>query len=209
MIKQTKQVSLRCLLLAIQFLSLLAQFPRSLLPSAKSLICLGFVYNTPVPYSTEIAFHDRGPLDADRMMMAGSWSVYWYNGVIVSSEIARGLDIFELTASDVMSQNEIDAAKSIRFDQLNSQGQPHFVWPHTFALAGAYVDQLERSRGLASARVASVREALAGAEGRSGSARRSALTSLASDLDADAGRSLDGAKVRLLADAVRGMASGG
>ncbi len=30
------------------------------------------------------------------MLIAGSWSVYWYNGVIVSSEIARGLDIFEL-----------------------------------------------------------------------------------------------------------------
>jgi len=134
--------------------------------------------------------------------------VYWYNGVIVSSEIARGLDIFELTPSDVLSQNEIDAANSVRFDQLNSQGQPLFVWPHTFALARAYVDQLERSRGLASSRVDLVREALADAEGRSGSARRSVLTSLASDLDGDAGRSLDGAKVSALADAVRGLASG-
>jgi hypothetical protein len=157
----------------------------------------------------EIAFHDRGPLYADRMQMAGSWSVYWYNGVIVSSEIARGLDIFELTPSDVMSQNEIDAAKSVRFDELNSQGQPLFEWPHTFALAGAYLDQLERSRGLSASRVTAVREALADAEGRSGGARRSALTSLASGLDSDAGRSLDGAKVQMLADAVRGLASEG
>ena len=157
----------------------------------------------------EIGFHDRGPLDADRMMMAGSWSVYWYNGVIVSSEIARGLDIFELTPSEAISQNEIDAAKSVRFAQLNSQGQPRFVWPHTFALAGAYVDQLERSGGLAPDRIASVRQALADAERRTGSARRSALTGLASGLVDDAGRSLDGAKVRLLADAVRGVAAGG
>ena len=35
--------------------------------------------------------------------MAGSWSVYWYNGLIVSSEIARGLDIFELTANPLLS----------------------------------------------------------------------------------------------------------
>ncbi|MDH5316312.1 MAG: hypothetical protein OEW44_07510, partial [Gemmatimonadota bacterium] len=47
----------------------------------------------------EIAFFDRGPVDATRMQMGGSWSVYWYNGVIVSSEIARGLDILELEPS--------------------------------------------------------------------------------------------------------------
>ena len=108
----------------------------------------------------EIAFHDRGPIDANRMGMGGSWSVYWYNGLIVSSEIARGLDIFELVPSEVLSQNEIDAAKSVVLTELNSQGQPIFEWPHTFALARAYVDQLERSRGLPASRVAAVRAAL-------------------------------------------------
>ena len=154
----------------------------------------------------EIAFHDRGPTDATRMRMGGSWSVYWYNGVMVSSEIGRGLDIFELTSSEVLSQNEIDAAKSVRLDHLNSQGQPKFVWPHTFALAGAYVDQLERSRSMAEARVAAVREALATAESASGPARRTALTSLARELEGEAGRSGDAAKVRTLAEAVRGLA---
>ena len=48
------------------------------------------------PY--EIAFFDRGPVDPDRLISAGSWSVYWYNGVLVSSEIRRGLDILELVA---------------------------------------------------------------------------------------------------------------
>ena len=154
----------------------------------------------------EIAYHDRGPSDADAMGMAGSWSVYWYNGVMVSSEIGRGLDIFELIPSEVMSQNEIDAAKSVRLDHLNSQGQPRFEWPFTFALAGAYVDQLKRSRSMPEARVAEVREALAAAQGTSGSARRSALTSLARELDGEAGRSMDSAKVRTLAGAVRGLA---
>ena len=154
----------------------------------------------------EIAFHDRGPGDATRMGMAGSWSVYWYNGVIVSSEIARGLDIFELEPSEVVSQNEIDAAKSVRLDHLNSQGQPKFVWPHAFALAGAYVDQLERSRSMASARVAEVRSALAAAERASGPARRTAVRSLAGELEGEAGRSADPAKTRVLAEAVRGLA---
>lgn len=156
----------------------------------------------------EIAFHDRGPVDPTRMSMGGSWSVYWYNGVIVSSEIARGLDVFELVPSDVLSQNEIDAAKSVRLQQLNSQGQPRFVWPHTFALARAYVDQLERHNAMAAQRVAQVRQSLTQAERANGAARANALRSLAGDLEAEASRSPDPTKVRMLAGAVRGLAEG-
>ena len=53
---------------------------------------------TDAAHPKEIAFFDRGPVDSTRMAIGGSWSAYWYNGVIVSSEIARGLDIFELHA---------------------------------------------------------------------------------------------------------------
>ena len=84
---------------------------------------------TDAAHPKEIAFFDRGPVDATHFAMGGSWSVYWYNGVIVSSEIARGLDIFELTPSAFISQNEIDAAKTVHLDYLNTQGQPKFVWP--------------------------------------------------------------------------------
>ncbi len=155
----------------------------------------------------EIAFHDRGPSNPNQMGAGGSWSVYWYNGVIVSSEIARGLDIFELVPSEAISQNEIDAANSITFGHLNSQGQPRFEWPHTFALARAYVDQLERARTMAPDRIGTVRAALASAERASGSARRTALNTLAGELDGDARRSAQADKVRLLAEAVRGLAS--
>ena len=155
------------------------------------------------PY--EIAYHDRGPLNPDRMQMAGSWSVYWYNGVIVSSEIARGLDIFELTPSAFLTQNEIDAAKSVKLDYLNAQGQPKFVWPATFALARAYTDQLERSQGLSAQRIATVRQALASAETTAGTARRDALSRLSAQLNGDAAGSRDAAKVRMLAQAVRDL----
>ncbi|HET7039101.1 MAG TPA: hypothetical protein VFH97_04385 [Gemmatimonadales bacterium] len=157
-------------------------------------------------HPVEIAFHDRGPLDSTRMQMAGSWSVYWYNGLLVSSEIARGLDIFELTPSRFLSQNEIDAARSVRFEYLNTQDQPRFVWPATFALARAYVDQLERSRGLAADRIAALRRSLDQAERAAGPARRNALTSLADGLKTDATRSTDAARVRMLEDAVRRLA---
>jgi hypothetical protein len=141
------------------------------------------------------------------MAGGGTWSAYWYNGYIVSSEIARGLDIFELLPSQYISQNEIDAAKTVHFDYYNTQGQPQFVWPPSFALARAYADQLERSKGLSSSRLSAVRQALAAAESASGTQRRDALTNLAAQLDADARTSGDGGKVQSLAKAVRDLAA--
>ena len=139
--------------------------------------------------------------------MGGSWSAYWYNGSIVISEIARGLDIFQLTPSAFISQNEIDAANSVHLDYLNTQGQPKLVWPATFSLARAYVDQLERSSGLPTARIASVRQALTSAESAAGAARQGALTQLAAQLDGDASGARDAAKVRTLAGSVRDLAA--
>jgi hypothetical protein len=162
---------------------------------------------TDAQHPREIAFFDRGPADSTRMAPGGSWSAYWYNGNIISSEIARGLDIFELTASPLISQNEIDAAKSVHFDYLNTQGQPKLVWPPTFALARAYVDQLERSTGLPSSRISSIRQSLTVAEAVAGAQRRSALTQLAMELDGNATASRDASKVRTLAAAVRDLAA--
>ncbi|MCA9738897.1 MAG: hypothetical protein KC645_14800 [Gemmatimonadetes bacterium] len=156
----------------------------------------------------EIAFHDRGPVDPNQMNMGGSWSVYWYNGMIVNSEIARGLDIFELVPSPALTQNEIDAANTVVLDHLNSQGQPRYVWPNTFVLARAYLDQLERSRGLSGQRVEQARGMLTQAEQASGGARRSTLNELAAILDADAGRSPAAAKIRTLSGVVRALGEG-
>jgi len=156
----------------------------------------------------EIAFFDRGPVNPDQIESGGSWSVYWYNGVIVNSEIARGLDILELVPSEHLSQNEIDAAKSVRLEYLNVQGQPKFVWSPTFALARAYLDQLERSNGLAADRIAAARQALASAEGASGAARQQALTALASELHG-AMQGADSAKIHTLANVVGELAKAG
>ncbi len=158
---------------------------------------------TDAAHPVEIAFHDRGPVAADHMASGGSWSVYWYNGVIVSSEIARGLDIFELTPSAYLSENEIAAARTVRLTYLNTQGQPRYEWPATFALARAYLDQLERSKGLGAAQIAAARQALAGAESASGTARHDALAKLADTLT---GRtSGDAAKVQQLASVLRNI----
>ncbi len=157
---------------------------------------------TDAAHPHEIAYFDRGPADTT-LKLSGSWSAYWYNGVVVSSEITRGLDIFELTPSGFISQNEIDAAKTVHFDYFNTQGQQPFVWPATFALARAYIDQLERSKGLTSARISAVRQALTAAESGSASQRQAGLSALATQLDADANGSSDASKVRALAVTVR------
>ena len=157
----------------------------------------------------EIGFHDRGPSDGTTQGPGGSWSVYWYNGVIVNSEIARGMDIFELVPSDILTQNEIDAANSVVLTQLNSQGQPIFEWPATFALARAYLDQLERWHGMTAPQIASARAGLAAAENASGSARRDTLRSLVATLDGQATGASDPDRVAKLIDAVQRLADAG
>ncbi len=133
---------------------------------------------TDVTNPIEIAYHDRGPVNPERLQSAGSWSVYWYNGVIVSSEIARGLDIFELEPSEFLTENEIAAANTVTLDYFNAQGQPKYAWPASFALARAYVDQLERGGGHGAEAIADLRAGLDQAEASSGDDRKAMLTAL-------------------------------
>ena len=146
----------------------------------------------------EIGYFDRGPVDAKTLMLAGSWSAYWYNGRIYSSEIARGLDIFELTPTKFISQNEIDAAKTVQFAQMNVQTQEMNKWPKNLTVAKAYVDQLERS-GAPADGVARIRTAIAMAE-KSGlaPADRAKLKELATESEKGAAGS-----ARSVADSAR------
>jgi hypothetical protein len=119
---------------------------------------------TDADHPVEIAYFDRGPIDPKMLVMGGDWSAYWYNGHIYASEIARGLDIFELTPSKFLTQNEIDAAKAVRIAQLNVQNQEKIEWSPQLVVAKAYVDQLERSQALPSARITDLRQAIQRAE---------------------------------------------
>jgi len=163
---------------------------------------------TDIDHPKEIAYFDRGPVNAERMQMGGTWSAYWYNGVIVSSEIARGLDVYELIPNANISENELAAAKTVKMPWLNTQDQPKIKWPQTFVLARAYLDQLERSKGLPADRIKSARSTLASAERRSERDRKAALTQLGSQLNAAAQSSSDAAKVRMLASTVADLAGG-
>jgi hypothetical protein len=153
----------------------------------------------------EIASFDRGPVDSTRVVTGGSWSVYWYNGQMISSEIARGMDITEMVPSQFVSQNEIDAAKTVQFAYLNAQGQPKLEWPPTFALARAFTDQLERKGCMASGRIAAIRSSLTAAERASGADRTAALRTLTTSLEADARSGCDDNKVRMLQKSVQDL----
>jgi hypothetical protein len=119
---------------------------------------------TDADHPIEIAYFDRGPIDPHMLVLGGDWSAYWYNGHIYASEIARGLDVFELSPSKLLTQNEIDAAKTVRTAELNVQNQQRIEWPAKLVVAKAYLDQLERSQALPAEQIAAVRKAIQSAE---------------------------------------------
>jgi hypothetical protein len=137
----------------------------------------------------EIAYFDRGPLDAVKRGTGGFWSVYWYNGYIYGSEIARGVDVFRLTPSKFLTQEEIDASNQVHMDILNVQSQPKIVWPQNLIVGKAYVAQLERSGALTAPRTASLKAAIAKVEKPGASRKDTAeLKTMGESLDKDAAK---------------------
>ncbi len=93
----------------------------------------------------EIAYFDRGPIDAEALVTGGFWSSYWYNGLIYGTEIIRGLDVLELTPSEYLSAHEIAASNMAELGSaFNPQQQFPMSWPQHPQIALAYVDQLTR-----------------------------------------------------------------
>jgi hypothetical protein len=173
----------------------------------------------------ELAYFDRGPIDAPpaadsaaaaaseaaggrRMSgtIGGSWGAYWWNGLIYSSELDRGFDILELEPSDLLSKNEIEAAKLVHLVQYNPQSQPHIEWPAAFPVVRSYLDQLVRGNGLAAARTTAIASALDSAEKQTGSERRSALDALAKQVNKDVKGAKDPERVKAMSAAITALA---
>jgi len=81
----------------------------------------------------EIAYFDRGPILEDILITGGYWSTYYYDGFIYGTEITRGLDVFKLTPSEYLSEEEIFAASTaypaIGSKVFNPQQQIPMEWP--------------------------------------------------------------------------------
>jgi hypothetical protein len=81
----------------------------------------------------EIAYFDRGPISDEKLVTGGYWSAYFYEGNIYATEIARGLDVFQLTPSNFLTKDEI-AAATYAFPEIgpsrlfNPQQQIPMTW---------------------------------------------------------------------------------
>jgi hypothetical protein len=169
----------------------------------------------------ELAYFDRGSIDPPpgvdvpvtgtpggrgRGTIGGSWGAYYWNGFIYSSELDRGFDILELTPSDQLSANEIEAAKLVRFAEYNPQSQPKIEWPAAFPVVRSFLDQLVRNQGLTAERTTTIASALDAAERESGKARRDALNALARTVDRDVRGAKDPERVKMMSDAIKKLA---
>ena len=160
----------------------------------------------------EIAYFDRGPIDAKQLITGGYWSAYYYNGFIYASEIARGIDVFRLLPSEHLTENEIEAAALVGPGEVNVQEQQRVSWPASSVVARAYIDQLTRSRGLTPDRARALRSALERADDLGSGAAASAaavieeLDGMAAQLERD-GRTksgVDARRLQFLASTIKG-----
>ena len=162
---------------------------------------------TDAAHPFEIAYFDRGPVDPNTLVLGGDWSAYWYNGRIYASEIVRGLDVFELTPTQFLTQNEIDAAKTVRVAELNVQNQQKIEWPAQLVVAKAYLDQLTRSLALPADRVADLQKAMQSAESSHMNKRKLAkLKGMADSLEQSAATAKspgDSARLHALAEILK------
>jgi hypothetical protein len=162
---------------------------------------------TDIEHPFEVAYFDRGAIDPKMLVLGGEWSAYWYNGYIYGSEISRGLDVFELTPTKDLTQNEIDAAKAVKVSELNVQNQQRIEWPSQLVVAKAYLDQLERSQALPEKQIADLRTAIGNAEsskmnkGKVGKLKKMAPTVEKSAVTAKS--ELDGKRIRALAEILK------
>ncbi len=161
----------------------------------------------------EIAYFDRGPIDAEDLIFGGYWSTYWYRGKIYGTETMRGLDVLALVPSEYLTENEIAAAEVADQGELfNPQQQFRVTWPAEPVVARAYLDQLKRSDALSTSVVADLTAALDTAASRleeGGRDRQLArrLQSLAAGLDGGGGDALTTKRRAGLSETLNGIAT--
>ena len=161
----------------------------------------------------EIAYFDRGPINADTLIMGGFWSAYWYDGKIYGTEILRGLDVLSLVPSEYLTENEI-AAAALADDGgvFNPQQQFRVGWPDEPVVVRAYLDQLQRGDDISVSIATDMHAALDRAEARLDDGRRDAdlavrLESLAAELRTESDDIVTQARMDALAETLGGIAA--
>ena len=162
-------------------------------------------------WSSDVCSSDL--IHEERLILGGYWSTYWYEGKIYGTAIVRGLDVFELNESDMMSANEIAAASVADQGALfNPQQQFTVTWPKGDpSVAMAFVDQLVRSDSLTEAGATELAATVSAAaqELASNSTNRrlsNKLRSLASDLDTSSSASIESMRAAELKTTLQDLA---
>ena len=161
----------------------------------------------------EIAYFDRGPIDAENLVLGGFWSAYWYDGRIYATEIVRGLDVLSLAPSEYLTENEIAAAAAADHGGVfNPQQQFRVGWRDEPVVARAYIDQLQRGEELSAALAADLDAALDRSAARIERGTRDAelaarLESLAAKLHTDSGSAVTKKRLESLAETLSGIAA--
>jgi hypothetical protein len=97
------------------------------------------------------------------------------------------VDVFQLTPSKFLTKNELEAAKTVRVNELNVQNQQKIEWPAQLIVAKAYLDQLARSQALPPDQIASVEKAIHSAEKSHMNAKKvAALKGMSASLETSA-----------------------
>ena len=161
----------------------------------------------------EIAYFDRGPIDAEHMIVGGYWSAYWYRGKIYGTEIVRGLDVLSLVPGEYLSDNEIAAAAlADQGNVFNPQQQLSYDWPADPVIARAYLDQLDRENALSAAFAADLDAVLERSASTLQSGARdeelaAQLETLASAVETDTGGGITMRRQAALAETLGGIAA--
>ena len=159
----------------------------------------------------EIAYFDRGPLDAEELIAGGFWSAYWYQGLIYGTEMLRGLDVLKLLPSDHLTDNEIAAAALADQGRVfNPQQQFKVSRPASQVVARAYLDQLNRDQALSATLAEEIDQTLARAELKPENRRERqsvsrALDALASQLKSAESSGISRGRLSALSDTLAAM----
>ncbi len=69
----------------------------------------------------ELGYWERGPVPAGATDGGGTWSAYWYNGYIYSSDLGKGFDVLQIRGP------EFKKAAKVKYAELNVQTQPVYA----------------------------------------------------------------------------------
>ena len=128
--------------------------------------------------------------------------IFELDGVIGTHHIGASTDQAQQAIAD-----EIDAANLIKNTMSSPRDQVKLVWPASFVVARAYLDQLDRMHGLASDKLSAIRGSLDAAEHMNGAPQRGALQKLAKQTEADAKGAQDADRVHWLAGTLKDLAT--